>query len=282
MAFLPDFLPTRPPLPYHPCLNHEAHDRVARIHLPVAPRCNLACAYCERNSASPRHLASGPGTSLGIMTVDEAVERSAQFLEEWGAGAIVGIAGPGDPLANAETMEVLRRVRRAHPEVRLCLCTNGLLLPEHVDGLAEVGLESLSVTVNGVTPDVVAAMQPRLVWRGEVLAGTAAAELLLEHQRQGIARSVALGMAVKVNMVVAPGINAHQAVDVARSMAGLRALVFNPMPLIPRAGLSHVPAPDPQFMHKLREACSPYLHVFAKCRQCRADACGVPGKERSQ
>lgn len=282
MTFHPDLLPARPPLPYHPCLNHEAHDRVARIHLPIAPRCNLACAYCERDSASPRHLASGPGTSMGIMGVDDAVARSARFLEEWGAGAIIGIAGPGDPLANRETIEVLRRVRDAHPQARLCLCTNGLALPEHVGVLAEVGLESLSVTVNGVTPDVVAAMQPRLVWRGEVMAGSRAAEMLLERQRLGIGKAAAFGMAVKVNMVVAPGINDHQAVDLARSMAGLGALVFNPMPLIPRAGLSHVPAPDHHFMHKLREACSPYLHVFAKCRQCRADACGIPGKERTQ
>ncbi len=209
MTFHPDHLPSRPPVPYHPCLNHEAHDRVARIHLPVAPRCNLACAYCERDSASPLHLASGPGTSMGIMGVDDAVERSARFLEEWGPGAIVGIAGPGDPLANPETIEVLRRIRHAHPQARLCLCTNGLVLPEHIDGLAQVGLESLSVTVNGVTPDVVAAMQPRLVWRGEVMAGTKAAALLLERQRVGIGKAAALGMAVKVNMVVALGINAH-------------------------------------------------------------------------
>jgi nitrogen fixation protein NifB len=145
--------------------------------------------------------------------------------------------------------------------------------------LAEIGLESLSVTVNGVTPEVVSAMQPRLVRQGKVTSGLEAGTLLLERQVRGIARAVELGMSIKINTVVAPGINDHQVVEVAKRMAALGALVFNPMPLIPRAGFASLRAPDEYLMNTLRISCAPYLHVFAKCKQCRADACGIPGKE---
>ncbi|MEQ2789490.1 nitrogen fixation protein NifB, partial [Flavonifractor plautii] len=32
----------------HPCLSVQAHFRYGRIHLPVAPRCNIRCGYCDR------------------------------------------------------------------------------------------------------------------------------------------------------------------------------------------------------------------------------------------
>ena len=31
----------------HPCFNDEAHDSKGRIHLPVAPKCNIQCNFCE-------------------------------------------------------------------------------------------------------------------------------------------------------------------------------------------------------------------------------------------
>lgn len=280
MLFLSETQPARRIIPFHPCLNHDAHNKVPRIHLPVAPLCNLACSYCERNVHAAAHLLSGPGSSHGVMTPDQAVSRAGEFLGEWGNGAIVGIAGPGDPLANPETFEVLRRVRDMNASARLCVCTNGLALPDYVDLLAEIGLESMSVTVNGVTPEVVSAMQPRLVWQGRVLSGLESGRLLLERQMLGITRAVKLGMTIKINTVVAPGINDHQVVDVAKRVAAIGALVFNPMPLIPRAGFASLSAPDEHHMNTLRASCAPYMHVFAKCKQCRADACGIPGKEK--
>ena len=55
--------------------------------------------------------------------------------------AVVGIAGPGDPFANAgETLETLRGVRALHPDLRLCVATNGLALPEYVSELADLAV----------------------------------------------------------------------------------------------------------------------------------------------
>ena len=41
---------------------------------------------------------------------------------------VVGIAGPGEPLANEETFETLRRLHEQYPDVIKCISTNGLLL----------------------------------------------------------------------------------------------------------------------------------------------------------
>ena len=50
----------------------------------------------------------------------------------------MGIAGPGDPFANApETMETLTLIRQVDPDVLLCVATNGLMVGPHLDGLAE-------------------------------------------------------------------------------------------------------------------------------------------------
>lgn len=269
----------RPQLPYHPCMDDSAHGKVARIHLPVAPKCNLQCAYCRRDVRAEALAVSGPGTSSGIMTAQEALFEVDAFLLEWGEESVVGIAGPGDPLANPESLETLRLVHEEHPRARTCLCTNGLALPEHVDELIAIGLESLSVTVNGVTPGVVAGMQPWIAPNGRLIHGEPGAAMLIERQREGVRRAVAAGISVKINMVVAPDINGFQAEAVAKWAANAGACVFNPIPLLPRAAMRHESAPPKGYMKQLRETCARHLPVFSKCKQCRADAQGVPGKE---
>ena len=32
----------------HPCFDKEAKLKYARIHIPVAPKCNVQCGYCNR------------------------------------------------------------------------------------------------------------------------------------------------------------------------------------------------------------------------------------------
>ena len=266
------------PIPYHPCLNDEAHCEVARIHLPVAPRCNLACAYCERILSSDPSL-PGPGTATAVVDEAEAVDRALRFLREYGPDSIVGIAGPGDPLANGVTFTCLERLKEVAPGAKTCLCTNGLALPAHVDRLIDLGVKTLTVTVNGVSAPTVAAMQPRVFDGGEWIGGEAGAELLLARQREGVRRAAAAGIVVKINMVVAPEINMDEAGAVADAMAALGARVFNPMPLIPRHALKACRRPTGHELEAIRGRCGQRMYVFTQCKQCRADAVGIPGKE---
>jgi nitrogen fixation protein NifB len=43
---------------------------------------------------------------------------------------VLGIAGPGDPLANPQrTFETFRQLAEKAPDIKLCVSTNGLMLP---------------------------------------------------------------------------------------------------------------------------------------------------------
>ena len=84
---------------------------------------------------------------------------------------MVGVAGPGEALADRKAMETLRLVRREDPDVLLCLSTNGLELPAHVRELADLGVSHLTVTVNAVDPAVGAVICGSVRRGGRVLAG---------------------------------------------------------------------------------------------------------------
>ena len=61
---------------------------------------------------------------------EDAVRKVLAVAAEIPELSVVGIAGPGDALANPEaTFATLEGVRRAAPDLRLCLSTNGLALP---------------------------------------------------------------------------------------------------------------------------------------------------------
>ncbi|MBD3230391.1 MAG: hypothetical protein GF329_19585, partial [Candidatus Lokiarchaeota archaeon] len=59
----------------HPCYSEKAHFKVGRIHLPVAPKCNIQCKYCKRGINKVEYR---PGVANAILKPKEALE----FLEE--------------------------------------------------------------------------------------------------------------------------------------------------------------------------------------------------------
>ena len=83
----------------HPCFNEKMHDKVGRIHVPIAPKCNIQCNFCTReiNKCEMR-----PGVSACIMSVEDAVKHVDKVTKEM-AISVVGVAGPGDALFNPET-----------------------------------------------------------------------------------------------------------------------------------------------------------------------------------
>lgn len=70
----------------HPCFSDEAHDRVGRIHLPVAPRCNIQCNFCEHRICTEiQH----PGWAERLLSVAEAVDLIQSIVSERQAGDFV-------------------------------------------------------------------------------------------------------------------------------------------------------------------------------------------------
>jgi nitrogen fixation protein NifB len=264
----------------HPCFDSGHAATTARLHLPVAPRCNVQCAFCDRSFDCVNE--SRPGVTASIITPEEGLERVGLALEKLPNLAVVGIAGPGDPLANPrETLAALRLVRERYPNLSLCLATNGLALPEHVEGLAALGLSHLTVTVNAINPEVGQRLYSWVRFQGRARSGVEAASLIWERQREGIRRAADLGLTVKINTILVPGVNEGEAGAIARECRSLGASYHNLIPLLPVRGTALFGAGEPsaELLERCRAEADPYLTRLSHCKRCRADAAGLLGQD---
>lgn len=283
-----------PPLPAdvaervrnHPCYSEEAHHHFARMHVAVAPACNIQCNYCNRKYDCANE--SRPGVVSERLTPAQAVRKVLAVAAEVPSLSVVGIAGPGDPLANPRrTFETLEGVARAAPDLKLCLSTNGLALLDHVERLAAAGVQHLTVTLNAVDPEAAARIHPWISWRGRRLHGAEAARILIDRQLAGIARAVELGILCKVNSVVIPGVNDRHLPEVARRVKALGVFLHNLMPLISAPehgthyGLAGQRGPTRAELEAVQRACEVDARLMRHCRQCRADAVGRLGEDRN-
>ncbi len=266
----------------HPCFNVKAKGECGRIHLPVAPACNIKCNYCNRKYDCVNE--SRPGVTSAVLTPAQALSYLERVMEREPSITVVGIAGPGDPMANAEeTLETLRLVRSRFPEMLFCLASNGLGLPAHVDELAGLGVTHVTVTINAVDP-AIAEKITSWVRDGKVIyRGARAAELLLSRQLEAVRALKAKGIQVKVNTIVIPGINDEHVVEVARAMTDLGVDILNCMPMYPNVDtpFENVPEPTHDRMAAIRSAAGELLPQMHHCTRCRADAVGLLDADRT-
>ncbi len=265
----------------HPCFNEEAHKKFARMHLPVAPNCNIQCNYCNRKFDCCNE--SRPGVTSEVLSPEEAMEKIAVVKEKIPNLSVIAIAGPGDPLANESTLRTIRLVKERYPEMSLCISTNGLRLPEYVDELYSSGVRFVTVTMNGVDPEITKDVYDSVIWGGKRYEGRKAAEILLENQLKGIELCVKKGMIVKINIVLIPGINSDHIPDVVKKVKEMGVYIVNILPLIPVEGtkFSHIDAPTSEERKRLLDLCSSDIRMMRHCKQCRADAIGLLGEDRS-
>jgi nitrogen fixation protein NifB len=267
----------------HPCFNQEARHTAARIHLPVAPRCNMQCNYCNRKYSCVNE--SRPGVTCAILTPGQSIEYLRKYTEKVSNLSVVGIAGPGDPFANAsETLETLRMVKVRHPHLLLCIASNGLNLFPYVDELAAIGLSHVTVTVNAVDPRIGAKFYEWMAIDGHRCEGVEAAEQLWDRQRKAIRALAAKGVIVKINTIYTPGVNDAHIEQVAQTMSVLGASILNIMPLLPTANtpFANIKEPDRKAVQQARALAGRYLPQMTHCSRCRADAVGLIGEEHTQ
>lgn len=260
----------------HPCYNEKAHFITARIHLPVAPRCNIQCNYCIRKLDKCEHR---PGVTGIILNPREALVRVDKYIKEMKNLKVVGIAGPGEALANEETFETMRLVHEKYPDLIKCVASNGLILSERVDDLVKVGVTSVTVTINAVDPEVGAKIYSFVRYHDRTYKGVEGAKLLIEKQFLGVKKASEAGLNVKVNFVLIPEINFDQVKKVAEKAAQNGAIIMNIIPMIPLHKFEKERAPECDELTMARTLAEEFLPQFRLCRQCRADAVGVPGEE---
>ncbi len=265
----------------HPCYNECAHRKFARMHLPIAPKCNIQCNFCNRKYDCSNE--SRPGVTSEVLTPEQAVEKVRFVKSKVPYLSVIGIAGPGDPLANEETFRTLELVGKEFPELTLCLSTNGLNLPKNVERLRALNVRFITVTMNAIDPEVGAKVYDFVHYEGKNYRGVEAAAILLKNQQEGIKMAADAGMLVKVNSVLIPGINADHLPAVAKRAKELGAYIVNILPLIPVPGtkFENVPAPTAKQRRELQDLCEVDIRQMRHCRQCRADAIGLLGEDRS-
>ena len=259
----------------HPCFNEKMHDKVGRAHVPIAPKCNIFCNFCTRDINNEEDR---PGVTSCIMNPDDAITHIDNVTAE-GPISVVGVAGPGDSLANEETFEFFEKMAEKHPDLIKCMSTNGLLLPKYADRLAELGVNSVTVTINAIDPDIAVDIYSFIKYEGKVYKDYEAVEILIKNQLEGVEKAAANGMVVKVNSVLIPGLNDEHIVEIAKEVKKRGAALMNVLPLIPLGKLKHYPRPDCSMMEKVRDEVEEIIPVFRACTQCRADAFGIPGKK---
>lgn len=285
MDSLPDTI--RDKVKNHPCYSEEAHHYFARMHVAVAPACNIQCHYCNRKYDCSNE--SRPGVVSEVLTPEEAVMKTKAVAANIPQMTVLGIAGPGDPLANPQrTFETFRMLSEQAPDIKLCVSTNGLALPDAVEELSKHNIDHVTITINCVDPEIGARIYPWIYWNNKRIHGAKGAKILIQQQQKGLQMLIDRGILVKVNSVMIPGVNDEHLKEVSRVVKEKGAFLHNVMPLISEPehgtfyGVMGQRGPEPEELQDLQDACAGDMNMMRHCRQCRADAVGLLGEDRGE
>ncbi len=177
--------------------------RLGVLRLSLTARCNFACPYCLPDSQEPPGLLS-LGQRLAV--VGAAVRLGLHSLRLTG----------GEPLLNPQLEALIAAVQplRAEGLADIALTTNGsLLTAERARALRSVGLDRITISLDGTTAASVARMAG--------LPPGPRAEAALRNVLEALGHSVAAGFdpadgALKLNAVVQRGRNEDQILPLAR------------------------------------------------------------------
>ncbi|YAI82426.1 MAG: nitrogenase cofactor biosynthesis protein NifB [cyanobacterium endosymbiont of Rhopalodia sterrenbergii] len=271
----------------HPCYSEDAHHHYARLHVAVAPACNIQCNYCNRKYDCANE--SRPGVVSEVLTPEEAAHKALVIAGKIPQMTVLGIAGPGDPLANPKhTFRTFELVAEQAPDIKLCLSSNGLMLPEYIDKIKELKIDHVTLTINMVDPEIGAKIYPWVRYNRKRYKGIEGVKILHEKQMESLDALREADILCKVNSVMIPGINDQHLAEVNEVIRSKGAFLHNIMPLISAPehgthfGLIGQRGPSPKELKAVQDGCSGNMKMMRHCRQCRADAVGLLGEDRSQ
>jgi nitrogen fixation protein NifB len=270
----------------HPCYSNDAHHKYARMHLPVAPACNIQCNYCNRKYDCANE--SRPGVVSELLTPQQALIKAQAVAKAIPQLSVIGIAGPGDPLANpVRTFETLALIRESMPDIKLCISTNGLTLVDHVDELLRLGVDHVTVTINTLDEVIAAQIYKWIYFEGRRYEGVEGGRILIQRQMEGIAALAKAGILTKINSVLIPGINDGHLPLLSKELRRNDVFLHNIMPLISKPehgtffGLVGQREPLTSELDEVRELAGGNVSQMKHCQQCRADAVGMLEEDRS-
>jgi cyclic pyranopterin phosphate synthase len=165
------------------------------LRISVTDRCNFRCVYCM-----PKEVFGRDHTFLErreLLTFEE-IERLARIFVTHGVEKI-RITG-GEPLVRRHLERLIAQL--AALDVDLTLTTNGSLLPQKAQALRDAGLRRITVSLDSLDDATFRAMND--------------VDFPVARVLEGIEAAAAVGLPVKVNMVVKRGANEDQIVPMAQ------------------------------------------------------------------
>lgn len=266
----------------HPCFDVKARHTHARVHLPVAPKCNIQCNYCNRKYDCVNE--SRPGVTSAVLSPYQSVAYLTELDKHIENLSVVGIAGPGDPFANPEeTLQTIRLANKAYPNKIFCLSSNGLNLKPYIDEIANLNVTHVTITINAVDPEIGARVYSWVKHEKKIYRGIDAAKLLLQQQLDCISLLKQKNITVKINTVILPGVNDHHIEAIAKKVASLGADVMNCIPVVPNSDtvFKTMEKPPSAMVKLVREQAKQHIGMMTHCARCRADAAGLLGQDFS-
>ncbi|MCX8083320.1 MAG: nitrogenase cofactor biosynthesis protein NifB [Calditerrivibrio sp.] len=268
----------------HPCYCEKAHTKYARIHLPVAPECNIGCNYCSRKFDCVNE--SRPGVTSKVISPDEAADIFVRYKKILKNLSVVGIAGPGDPLANPyETFKTFELIRNIDNEIKLCISTNGLELINFIYEIRFLKIDHVTITINTTDEKIGSLIYSFIRYKNKVMKGESGAKLLIENQMNALKLLPAEGIIVKVNTILIPGINDANIPSIAKMIKKHGGFIHNIIPLMHPADNStkfskkgiRPPTDEELTLARFDSALElgSISKVMKHCKQCRSDAVGL-------
>ncbi|MCL2165643.1 MAG: GTP 3',8-cyclase MoaA [Oscillospiraceae bacterium] len=157
----------------------------------VTDRCNLRCKYCM------------PDDLLFVPHAD--ILRYEEVLRLCGIASTIGVqtikVTGGEPLLRKGCVGFIRDLKALPGIKHATLTTNGILLEQHVDALAEIGLDGVNISLDSLDAETYL----QLTGRDEFL-----------QVWKSLHKAVEAGLRVKINCVPLRGLNEAEIVSIAQ------------------------------------------------------------------
>jgi MoaA/NifB/PqqE/SkfB family radical SAM enzyme len=127
-----------------------AMDNLTQLYVEITTRCNLSCEMCVQR------VWEDPATTMSLSTFANLMEDIAAYTPV----PTIHFGGYGEPLVHPDILEMIRLAKQVGASV--AMTTNGMLLSQDIaDALFELQLDTLNVSVDGVSPDSYSSIRVR-------------------------------------------------------------------------------------------------------------------------
>ncbi len=171
-------------MPTLPVLQDQFSRPLNYLRLSVTDRCNFKCFYCRPE------LNYQPFERPEILSFEE-IERLVGLFVKLGLKKLRFTGG--EPLVRKELPKLIAALHAAHPQIKLCITTNGVFLTEHAAALREAGVTGLNISLDTLDENRLEKLSG-VRQMGKILAGIAAAKSAGYEK-------------FKLNMVLIKGVN---------------------------------------------------------------------------